>query len=150
MSLKTFGKPQVRDAVRRRVESLTPANERRWGRMTVTQMLRHLDGAQSLVLENDEFPPMRRQSGLIKILALKTPLPWPKGVPTGRDPLADEVPLQEFEAYRDRVARGIGRFGDWTKDHDTPVHPVFGDLSTWEWLRWAYKHADHHLRQFSA
>ena len=114
------------------------------------QMLRHLDGAQRIVLEDGEFPVMRRMSGVIRIIALHTPLPWPKGAPTGRDPLAVDVPPEEFDALRDRVLEGIDGFGEWTKTGTTPIHPVFGDLSTWEWHRWAYRHADHHLRQFSA
>jgi hypothetical protein len=28
------------------------------------------------------------------------------------------------------------------------LHPVFGRISGSAWLRWAYLHADHHLRQF--
>ena len=27
-------------------------------------------------------------------------------------------------------------------------HPIFGSLSEAAWLRWAYLHLDHHLRQF--
>lgn len=148
--MKTFGDPSVRDVVRRRLESLSPASERKWGSMTVAQMLRHLDGAQSRLLDGGEFPPMRRQPTLVRIMALRTPMPWPKGVPTGADPTATEVPEEEFEAYRTRVLEGVGRFGAWTKTTDTPVHPAFGDLTPWEWQRWAYRHADHHLRQFSA
>ena len=118
--------------------------------MTVMQMLRHLDGAQQLLLNGDDFPPMRKRSVLIRVIALKTPLPWPRGVPTGRDPSAVDVPEEEFQALQGQVLEGIGRFGDWGKTTDTPIHPVFGDLTTWEWQRWAYRHADHHLRQFSA
>jgi hypothetical protein len=28
------------------------------------------------------------------------------------------------------------------------LHPVFGQMSESAWLRWAYVHTDHHLRQF--
>jgi hypothetical protein len=28
-------------------------------------------------------------------------------------------------------------------------HPIFGPMSRSAWLRWAYLHMDHHLRQFS-
>jgi hypothetical protein len=31
---------------------------------------------------------------------------------------------------------------------DGRVHSFFGRLSRAEWLRWAYLHMDHHLRQF--
>lgn len=29
-----------------------------------------------------------------------------------------------------------------------PVHYMVGPMSRKDWRRWAYKHADHHLRQF--
>jgi hypothetical protein len=29
-------------------------------------------------------------------------------------------------------------------------HPLFGAMSAAAWLRWAYLHLDHHLRQFGA
>jgi hypothetical protein len=29
-----------------------------------------------------------------------------------------------------------------------PVHPILGSMSRANWLRWAYLHIDHHLRQF--
>jgi hypothetical protein len=28
------------------------------------------------------------------------------------------------------------------------AHGVFGRMTLEDWQRWAYKHADHHLRQF--
>jgi hypothetical protein len=28
------------------------------------------------------------------------------------------------------------------------VHGFFGTMSVTDWQRWAYKHTDHHLRQF--
>ncbi len=44
----------------------------------------------------------------------------------------------------------IGRFSLPTAQRDFAFasHPVFGELSEWEWMRWGYLHADHHLRQF--
>jgi len=29
-------------------------------------------------------------------------------------------------------------------------HPIFGPMSRSDWLRWAYLHMDHHLRQFNS
>jgi hypothetical protein len=34
------------------------------------------------------------------------------------------------------------------RDHVWPVHPIFGEMSEAAWMRWAYLHMDHHLRQF--
>ncbi|MDH3224341.1 MAG: DUF1569 domain-containing protein [Gemmatimonadota bacterium] len=148
--MKTLAKPQVRRLVLDRVGSLTLESQRRWGEMTILQMLRHLSGAMEIVLDEGEFPSMRPLSGLVKFIALKTTLPWPKGVATSRDPKAVDIPAADFELWRGKVLAGIDGFGAWSKGPGTPSHPAFGDLTTWEWQRWAYLHADHHLRQFSA
>jgi hypothetical protein len=29
-----------------------------------------------------------------------------------------------------------------------PAHGFFGTMSTRDWQRWAWKHTEHHLRQF--
>ncbi len=33
-------------------------------------------------------------------------------------------------------------------DETTMRHPVFGLMTRAQWGRWAYRHMDHHLRQF--
>jgi len=33
---------------------------------------------------------------------------------------------------------------------ETRPHPIFGWMSEASWMRWAYLHTDHHLRQFGA
>ena len=35
-----------------------------------------------------------------------------------------------------------------TRAFDWKMHPIFGHVSEAAWLRWAYLHMDHHLRQF--
>ena len=54
-------------------------------------------------------------------LAIHSPLPWPKGMPTAPE-------LQEQR---------------W------PKHPGFGQLSARDWGVLIWRHTDHHLRQFS-
>jgi hypothetical protein len=40
------------------------------------------------------------------------------------------------------VQRMADHQGDW------PPHPILGRLSRGQWMRWGYRHMDHHLRQF--
>ena len=40
--------------------------------------------------------------------------------------------------------------GGAVADCSRPPHPIFGPLSHAAWLRWAWLHTDHHLRQFGA
>ena len=59
--------------------------------------------------------------------------------------------LEKGAQPTDRVARfllaSMERFASQT-ERDVHPHPIFGPLTTWEWQRWGWLHADHHLRQF--
>ena len=57
-----------------------------------------------------------------------------------RDFAAD---VAELEALVELITARNGNF-DWQS------HPIFGRMSEAAWLRWAYLHMDHHLRQFGA
>ena len=90
------------------------------------------------------------QHTLIKWLALYTPLRWRPGIVTrpevdqevgGTRPVEFRTDLKEAEDLLALVAAQAGRT-KW------PSHPVFGRMSERDWMRWAYLHTDHHLRQF--
>jgi hypothetical protein len=91
------------------------------------------------------------QRTLVKWLALYLPLAWPAGVPTrpevdqtiaGTKPLEFAHDVSQVELLLAKTAAQGPRA--W------PVHPIFGRMSHRAWLRWAYLHTDHHLRQFGA
>ena len=94
--------------------------------------------------------PLRRT--FWKWFALYLPMRWPPGILTrpeidplvaGTSPGAFADDVAQVEALFDRIA---------TRERHTPWpdHPLFGRMSGAAWLRWAYLHADHHLRQFGA
>jgi hypothetical protein len=119
--------------------------------MNIVQMLNHLGGAMEWVLTSGDTPEWDTEpSRVMKFAALRLPLPWPKGVRNPNDPASARVLADDFPAERDRVIRSLEALSTWQASETTPRHPAFGRMSTWEWHRWAYKHADHHLRQFSA
>ena len=149
--MKTVGDAKALAELRHRVDALTPDARRRWGKMNVQQMLSHVAGAMEWVLEDGEpraWP--GKPSKVLKLIALRVPLPWPRGVPNPNDPASVDVPPEAFESLRARVRSGLEELSRWEASDATPPHPFFGPMTTWEWRRWAYKHAHHHLRQFSA
>jgi hypothetical protein len=94
--------------------------------------------------------PVRRTA--VKWIALYAPLPWPAGIPTlpeldqhcgGTRPADFREDVREVESFLNQIAT-LPRNVDW------PDHPIFGRMSHAAWLRWAYRHVDHHLRQFGA
>lgn len=87
---------------------------------------------------------------LRKCLALYTALPWPKGLMTRPmvDPRADGTRPGEFEEDRRRVIAGLEDLTPAQVPALSPIHSHFGPMSRRDWHRWAYRHVDHHLRQF--
>ena len=150
--MNTVGNPRTLARLTDRVRQLTPDAPRRWGKMNIQQALSHVAGAMEWVLRGGDAQSNWNESysKLIKFVAFRVPLPWPKGVPNPNDPASVDVPADEFDALRDRVLAGLEGMAAWEVNERTPPHPAFGRLTTWEWQRWAWKHADHHLKQFGA
>ena len=148
--MSTLANPATKVVLRDRVTRLTPEFQRRWGRMTVHQMVCHL--ADGFRMASGERPPKPTYNvftrTFVRYVALHTSLMWPQGVRT-----LPEVD-QEF---------GGTRPVEWSTDHGellhrldsfTPKeglpHPMFGPLTSNEWNIWSFRHVDHHLRQFGA
>ena len=88
---------------------------------------------------------------LLKWVALGIPLPWPSGIPTR--PELDQVrgagtKPEDFARDVAELQALVERMAAPDADIEGHVHPLFGRLSSAEWLRWGYLHMDHHLRQF--
>jgi len=151
--MKTLACERDTAEVLRRLRALRHDSVRRWGRMSVHQMVCHLsDGYRVMTgtrITELTTSPLPRP--LMKWIALYTPIRWPAGVSTtpeldqdvgGTRPTDFDADVAELETLLESIAtdRG-GRFAGH-------LHPVFGRMSEAAWLRWAYLHADHHLRQF--
>ncbi len=146
--MKSVADPQVVAALRARLESVTPDRSRVWGTMSAQQMLVHLgDGAQAALGNKPFSAPARKPSKLLKWVALRAPLRWPRGVKSGAEPARVEVSAVTFEKDRQRAIDGLAALA--APDAATvSTHPIFGPMDRTDWQRWAYLHTDHHLRQF--
>jgi hypothetical protein len=91
------------------------------------------------------------QRTLLKWIVLYVPLAWPAGIRTrpeldqmvgGTKPLDFAHDVAQVEAL---IASSATH-----PPADRPAHPIFGRMSQRAWLRWAYLHTDHHLRQFGS
>lgn len=146
--MSTFWDAAARADLCRRIDRLTPDATRAWGTFTVAQMVAHLNDA--LRMSIGELPVAPKRGPLrywpIRPLIIHV-LPFPKGAPTAPELLArgDRAVLPDeqaaFHALAARVAAKLPSSG-W------PDHPAFGRLSHKDWGVLAYRHTDHHLRQF--
>jgi hypothetical protein len=151
--VNTIAQDRSRAELISRLQRLTPHTERRWGSLTAAEMLCHLGDSSESVL-GIRIPPGPAPSGqakpVLKWLILYTPMPWPKGATTrpGVNPRQDGTRPGEFEQDRARVINGLGLLAAAPAERLASAHFMVGPMSRKDWHRWAYKHVDHHLRQF--
>jgi hypothetical protein len=141
------------DRLLARLARLTPDASRRWGTLTPAEMLCHLGDAGESVLGIRVPPgpsPSGRPNPIVKWLAIYSPMPWPKGVETrpGVNPHKEGTRPVDFEQDRTRVVEGLRKLATAPTDGLSKVHFRFGPMERKDWLQWAYRHVDHHMRQF--
>lgn len=119
--------------------------------MTAHQMICHLDDSLQAAIGRRRVSPAERQYGpLMKWLALNLPMKWPHGVPTRPevDQLKSGTPPADFEDDVCELLALTEEFARQPRNFAFAVHPIFGNMTEAEWMRWGWLHADHHLRQF--
>ncbi len=135
-----------------RLERLQSETPRQWGRMTAHQAVCHMADSFKTVIGLRPAVPATSllQRTVVRFVALHLPLEWPHGVPTRPEVDQETAGTRPIEFARDRqeLRALIERFAASPRDFQFQPHPTFGPLTEREWLHWAYRHTDHHLRQF--
>ena len=132
-----------------RIDALTPQSERKWGKMTVDQMLAHCTAAMQ-VANNEKHPPRifigRLLAPFFKSKYLnETPLD--KNSPTDKSFIIADRRI--FEKEKELLKQQIQKFANGGEASVTKhPHSFFGKLTPMEWSIGMWKHLDHHLRQF--
>ena len=150
--MPTLARTHDKAEILRRVRTLGPDSIRLWGRMSVHQMVCHCCDAFRMASGDKPTADVSNlgRRTVVKWIALHLPLRWPQGIQTvsevdqyvgGTKPAEFYADIAELERFVERFA---SHRGSW------PAHPIFGRLTDAEWMRWGYRHMDHHLRQFGA
>jgi hypothetical protein len=134
-----------------RVAALDPAAERRWGTMSVAQMLAHLRITFEVSLEEREVRDESRAWLLpvIWLLLFEIWTDWPKGkIKASRQFLNDDADNAEVE--RMQLIEAMRRFVERSENDPGRIvlEPMLGRISLKKWQRVHGIHADYHLRQF--
>jgi hypothetical protein len=149
--MKTLGQTRYRQEISDRLGFVRVDSQRRWGKMNAHQMICHLcDSFRGVTGEKALHSRAGAFRGLMKWGALYVPLKWPRGfqtMPEMDQDIGGTRPV-EFEADVRELRRVMGRFTRQPRDFTWRPHPIFGAMADQEWMRWAYLHMDHHLRQF--
>jgi Protein of unknown function (DUF1569) len=151
-ALNTLSDPGAKAQLLERLRRVRPDSTRKWGRMDAHQMVCHLTdaflGAMGEKTTADASSLFTRS--LLKWVALYGPAKWPPGVrtiPEMDQEIGGTRPV-DFAHDRERLEHTIERFARTDRECPDFRHPVFGRLSKAQWMRWAWLHLDHHLRQF--
>jgi hypothetical protein len=145
--VNTFWNPDDRRALGDRLERLTPQTAARWGRLTAPEVIVHLcDGFR---MAAGELPCAPKKLP-IRFFPLKQlfvyVLPMPKNAPTAPELLTR--PPGEWSGDMEDLRTIMERLASGGPSQCAAEHPAFGRMSGRGWGVLAYKHTDHHLRQF--
>lgn len=147
--MSTLAKPEAREACCARLEKLSPSSGRHWGRMTPHQMLCHLrDSFEAAAGERKTSPaPSLLPRGFVKWVAIHTALPWAHNFKTRPEVEQGRggTPPADWNEDKQGLRRWIESF---PQRKTFAPHPMFGPMTWDEWQIWAYRHTDHHFRQF--
>ena len=138
----------------RRLSTIHPQSRRQWGLMTAAQMICHLSDAFLIAMGEravkDAKAPTARP--VFKGMVLWFPMPWPHSVQTvpESDARRDGTPPMEMAADLARLLEVMDRFTRQPLGYALQSHLIFGRMTEADWMRWGYRHTDHHLKQFGA
>lgn len=134
-----------------RIEKLTPDTTGLWGKMSVDQMLAHVNVAYDMYYNKESYP----ANGFIKKLLLKAfvkppvvgPKPYPKNGRTA--PVFIISDKRDFDKEKTRLVGFLKQTAEHGAHHfEGAESHSFGKMTSDEWNVLFSKHIDHHLSQF--
>ncbi|GGB20416.1 DUF1569 domain-containing protein [Puia dinghuensis] len=145
--MKTIFDKTTRDQLVARIALLTDDNKAQWGKMNVYQMVKHCRLFEEMILGKTTYK--RAFIGrLFGKLALRNVM--------SEGPLAHNTPSLPELIIKDngQIAVEKERWVALIEEHGhssgvTIIHPFFGRMTREQVGIMAYKHTDHHLRQFN-
>jgi len=133
-----------------RINNLTPETKPQWGKMTVDQMLAHLNVAYDMSFTDKYTKPNTVSKFLLKLFVKKAvvgPKPYEKNGRTAPQFIISES--RDFEKEKSKLIGYIEKVKDLSKDHfEGKESHSFGSLTSDEWNIMFGKHLEHHLLQF--
>ncbi|MBL7932352.1 MAG: DUF1569 domain-containing protein [Bacteroidia bacterium] len=149
--MNTLFNPSDVSGILGRIEKLSPASQRQWGKMNVGQMLAHCNISIETAMGRHIVKPTpfitRFIGRLLKAGALSDK-PFGKNSPTDKSYIFKGEP--DFDQNRAKLKQSIEQFSQNGHAGCTiHPHPFFDHFTPEEWGIFQWKHLDHHLRQFN-
>ena len=148
--MKTVFDNAIRDELIYRISTLNENNTAQWGKMNMFQMLRHCVLCEEMYLGKKKYKRvfMGRLFGKIALKNLiKDERPMSRNAPTSPEFRIKET-SGNIPAERKKWITLIEEYGHYSNNEF--VHWFFGKMTKEQIGYFAYKHTDHHLRQFNS
>ena len=146
---KTYWDAAALAQLRDRVEGLLPSSRASWGKMNPAQAMKHVTIAMKIALGETTVQPVPSIFAYTPFKQLVIyAIPWPNNAKTVRE--ADNPPHGELAQEKANLLSVMERFAKAGPSFSFAPHPVFREMSGRAGGVWAYRHLDHHLRQFGA
>lgn len=134
-----------------RINKLTPESQRKWGKMSVDQVLAHLNVAYSFIFEPEKH---KKPSFIAKFLLqnfvkskIVNDMPYKQSLPTS--PVFIIADQRNFEEEKKKLIGNIQRVQQLGKEaFEGKENLSFGKMTSAEWNNMLAKHLNHHLEQF--
>ena len=134
-----------------RINNLTPETQRKWGKMSVDQVLAHLNVAYDLTFTPEKFP---KPSFIAKFLLsrfvkpkITNEIPYKQSLPTS--PVFIIADERNFEEEKAKLIGNIQRVQQLGKEAFEGKENInFGKMAAQDWNNMFAKHLNHHLDQF--
>lgn len=134
-----------------RINNLTPETPRKWGEMSVNQVLAHLNVAYDLTFTPEKFP---KPSFIAKFLLSKfvkpkitNEIPYKQSLPTS--PVFIIADERNFEEEKAKLIGNIQRVQQLGREAFEGKENInFGKMTAQGWNNMFAKHLNHHLEQF--
>ena len=134
-----------------RINNLTPETQRKWGKMSVDQVLAHLNVAYDLTFTPEKFP---KPSFIAKFLLSKfvkpkitNEIPYKQSLPTSPAFIISDE--RNFEEEKKKLIGNIQRVQQLGRiAFEGKEHLNFGKINAQGWNNMFAKHLNHHLEQF--
>jgi len=141
--------PDAAEAIINRVLRLRVSQPAYWGEMNATEMLLHCNLCNSQILtESKSGQKTKVKQLLLRLLVIYMGSNFKKNIRADkRNDTKGRIKSSDFDVEKKRFIQLVKQFPNVNKPL-TLTHPAFGNISTREWGVAAYKHMDHHLRQF--
>lgn len=134
-----------------RINNLTPETQRKWGKMSVDQVLAHLNVAYDLTFTPEKFP---KPSFIAKFLLsrfvkskITNEIPYKQSLPTS--PAFIITDERNFEEEKAKLIGNIQRVQQLGREAFEGKENInFGKMTAQGWNNMFAKHLNHHLEQF--